>query len=40
MKDVSAKAAVQSDEEEEDEIDEMVYGEDVDLSENSDNDAE
>ncbi|VAI06561.1 unnamed protein product [Triticum turgidum subsp. durum] len=40
VKDVSAKAAVQSDEEEEDEIDEMVYGEDVDLSENSDDDAE
>ncbi|KAE8772845.1 WD repeat-containing protein 43 [Hordeum vulgare] len=39
--DVSAKAAVQSDEEEEDEIDEIVYGEDVDLSEkNSDDDAE
>ncbi|KAM3313823.1 hypothetical protein ACQJBY_032995 [Aegilops geniculata] len=40
VKDVSAKAAVQSDEEEEDEIDEMVYGEDVDLSESSDDDAE
>ncbi|KAF7054191.1 hypothetical protein CFC21_061913 [Triticum aestivum] len=39
VKDVSAKAAVQSDEEEEDEIDEMD-GEDVDLSENSDDDAE
>ncbi|KAM3229098.1 hypothetical protein ACQJBY_060177 [Aegilops geniculata] len=40
VKDVSAKAAVQSDEEEEDEIDEMVYGEDVDLSGNSDDDAQ
>lgn len=43
-KDVSDKvrgsAPAQSDEEEEEEIDELVYGEDVDLSENSGDDAE